>query len=64
VKQSNAVPRIIQWAFEVGLAATPAPMMARIGIMRALNRNVEWVFNTVRTNKHWGKRKDQTGRMS
>ena len=34
------------------------PMMfARIGIMRALNRNVERVFNPDRKERHWGRRK-------
>jgi hypothetical protein len=32
-------------------------MMARIGIMRALNRHVERVFNSDRKEKQWGKRK-------
>ncbi len=32
-------------------------MMARIGIMRALNRHTERVFNSDRKDKHWGKRK-------
>jgi hypothetical protein len=32
-------------------------VMARIGIMRALNRGIERVFNTDRKEKHWGKRK-------
>jgi hypothetical protein len=32
-------------------------MFARIGVMRALNRNVERVFNPDRKEKHWGKRK-------
>jgi hypothetical protein len=32
-------------------------MMARIGVMRALNRNVERVFNSDRKDTHWGKRK-------
>jgi hypothetical protein len=31
-------------------------MMARIGIMKALNRHVERVFNPDRKDKHWGKR--------
>jgi len=31
--------------------------MARIGVMRALNRHVERVFNPDRIDKHWGKRK-------
>ena len=29
-------------------------MFARIGIMRALNRHVERVFNTDRKDRHWG----------
>jgi hypothetical protein len=32
-------------------------MLARIGIMRALNRHVERVFNPSRKDTHWGKRK-------
>jgi hypothetical protein len=32
-------------------------MMARIGIMRALNRPVERVFNPSRKDPHWGKPK-------
>ena len=32
-------------------------MFARIGIMRALNRHVERVFDTSRKDKHWGKRR-------
>jgi hypothetical protein len=32
-------------------------MFARIGIMRALNRHVERVFNHDRKEHHWGKRK-------
>jgi hypothetical protein len=31
--------------------------MARIGIMRALNRNVERVFNPNRKDAHWGRTK-------
>ena len=30
------------------------PMMARIGIMKALNRHVERVFNSDREDTHWG----------
>src|SRR5437773_12533567 len=29
-------------------------MMARIGVMRALNRHVERVFNSDRKDTHWG----------
>ena len=32
-------------------------MLARIGVMRALNRQVEQVFNPDSKNHHWGKRK-------
>jgi hypothetical protein len=32
-------------------------MHARIGMLRALNRHVERVFNPDRKDKHWGKRK-------
>ena len=32
-------------------------MFARIGVMRALNRHVERVFNLDRKDHHWGKRK-------
>jgi hypothetical protein len=32
-------------------------MMARIGMLRALNRNVVRVFNPSRKDTHWGKRK-------
>jgi hypothetical protein len=40
------------------VAETGAPtMLARIGVMRALNRHVERVFNSDRKETHWGKRK-------
>jgi hypothetical protein len=32
------------------------PMFARIGIMRAINRHVERVFDSSRKDKRWGKR--------
>jgi hypothetical protein len=32
-------------------------MFARIGVMRALNRHVERVFDPSRKDKHWGRRK-------
>jgi hypothetical protein len=32
-------------------------MFARIGVMRALNRHVERVFNSSRKETHWGRRK-------
>ncbi len=31
-------------------------MLARIGVMKALNRHVERVFNSDRKDTHWGKR--------
>jgi hypothetical protein len=33
------------------------PMLARIGVMRALNRNVERVFDPSRKDHHWGRRR-------
>jgi hypothetical protein len=33
------------------------PMFARVGVMRALNRNVERTFNSSRQDTHWGRRK-------
>ena len=33
------------------------PMLARIGVMKALNRHVERAFNPDRKDTHWGKRK-------
>ena len=32
-------------------------MFARIGVMRALNRHVERVFDPTRKEPHWGRRK-------
>ena len=32
-------------------------MFARIGVMRALNRNIERVFDPTRKEHHWGRRK-------
>jgi len=34
-------------------------MFARIGVMRALNRHVEWVFDPTRKDHHWGRRRSQ-----
>jgi hypothetical protein len=40
------------------VAETGGPtMLARTGIMRALHRHVERVFNPNRKDHHWGKRK-------
>jgi hypothetical protein len=43
----------------LGLVTTQGgpTMFARIGVMRALNRHVERVFNPDRKDHHWGKRK-------
>ena len=49
-----------QTAIEVLIMAAEGrgPLMhARIGMMRALNRHVERVFNPARKDPHWGKRK-------
>jgi hypothetical protein len=35
-------------------------MFARIGVMRALNRHVERVFDPTRKDKHWGRRELKT----
>jgi len=32
-------------------------MIARIGVIKALNRHFERVFNPSRKDKHWGRRK-------
>ena len=34
-----------------------ATMFARIGVMKALNRHIERVFNPARKDHHWGRRK-------
>jgi hypothetical protein len=39
-------------------------MMARIGILRALNRHVERVFNADRKDKHWGNERAKTRPIS
>jgi len=39
-------------------------MLARIGVMRALNRDVERVFNPDRKPHHWGKRKLARDRLT
>jgi hypothetical protein len=40
------------------VAELGGPMMfARIGLMRALNRHVERVFDPSRKDRHWGRRK-------
>jgi hypothetical protein len=45
------------WEAPLSSAGGGPTMMARIGVMRALNRHVERVFNPDRKEHHWGKRK-------
>jgi hypothetical protein len=39
-------------------------LFARIGVMRAINRHVERVFNPSRKDKHWVKREIKEGSMT
>ncbi|MEH2546666.1 hypothetical protein V1283_003311 [Bradyrhizobium sp. AZCC 2262] len=57
-KKESALPEW-QTAIEVLMLCVRGgdPMLARIGIMKALNRHVERVFNSDRKEPHWGKRK-------
>jgi hypothetical protein len=62
MKLSNAEHSAPEWqaAMEalILVAETGGPtILARIGVMRALNRHVERVFNPDRKETHWGKRK-------
>jgi hypothetical protein len=41
----------------VATSGSGPTMLARIGIMQALNRHVERVFNPSRKETHWGRRK-------
>src|SRR3981081_3254153 len=61
-KLPNAVHEAVEWqaAMEalILVATSGGPtMFARVGIMRALNRHVERVFDPSRKEKHWGRRK-------
>ena len=40
------------------------PTFARIGVMKALNRHVERVFDPSRKDKHWVKREIREGSMT
>ena len=55
-----------QAAIEVPLLVSRGgpTMMARIGVMKALNRNVERVFNPDRKDTHWAKRKLKRGSLT
>jgi hypothetical protein len=61
----DLVDHSVEWA-EAGLGVanlllvvmrSGPTMMARIGVVKALNRHVERVFNPERKDPHWGKRK-------
>jgi hypothetical protein len=58
---SKAEQQLDEWqtAIEVLMLCSRGgdPMLARIGVMKALNRHVERVFNPDRKETHWGKRK-------
>jgi hypothetical protein len=57
---ANLITAIWQAAMEALLlvAEHDGPtMFARIGVVRALNRHVERVFNPSRKEPHWGRRK-------
>ncbi len=58
---SKAEQQLDEWqtAIEVLMLCSRGgdPMLARIGVMKTLNRNVERVFNPDRKETHWGKRK-------
>jgi hypothetical protein len=57
-EKESALPEW-QTAIEVLLLVSRGrpTMMARIGVMKALNRNVPRVFDPDRKEPHWGKRK-------
>ena len=56
-KKESALPEW-QTAIEaLMLCSRGDTMLARIGVMKALNRHVERVFNPERKETHWGKRK-------
>jgi hypothetical protein len=62
-KLPKAEQQIEEWATAVEVLILVAEsnggptMFARIGVMRALNRHVERVFDPSRKEKHWGQRK-------
>ena len=62
LKLPRAEQKLAEWqtATEILILAAEGRdflMHARIGMLRALNRNVERVFNPDRKETHWGKRK-------
>jgi hypothetical protein len=56
VRGSRSIARTIEALMLVADGGGPT-MFARIGVMRALNRHVERVFDPSRKEKHWGQRK-------
>jgi hypothetical protein len=62
MKLPKAVQKIEEWqtatqALLLVAEQNGPTMFARIGVMQALHRNVERVFNPDRKETHWGKRK-------
>jgi len=62
MKLPKADQKLAEWqtATEILIGAAEGRdflMHARIGMLRALNRNVERVFDTSRKETHWGTRK-------
>jgi len=61
-KLAKADQQLDEWQTAIAVLLMAAegrgPLMhARIGMLRALNRHVERVFNPDRNDTHWGKRK-------
>jgi hypothetical protein len=57
-KKESALPEWQTAIKALMLVARGGPtMLARIAVMKALNRHVVRVFNPDRTDHHWGKRK-------
>jgi hypothetical protein len=59
---SKAEQQLDEWQTAIGCLIGAAEgrdfiMHARIGVMRALNRHVERVFDPSRKDHHWGRRK-------
>ncbi len=56
VKNTTFLPYRQRCGVKVDISNWPT-MFARIGIMRALNRNIDRVFSLDRKDHHWGRRK-------
>jgi hypothetical protein len=61
-KLPKADQQLDEWQTAIGCLIGAAEgrdfvMHARIGMMQAINRHIERVFNPSRKDKHWGKRK-------